>query len=122
MTTGKKRPAPGKANLAKLVAGFNSPEFSVERVRYKDKMQGVQLWDIWIKIISRIVVAFFFGCLLWKQNTLVFKLVQESMNQDRLKDLQIVFSALIAGTLAETYFITRIIVEWIFRDINYESD
>jgi hypothetical protein len=46
-------------------------------------------------------------------------MVRTSLQQGVLDKLQLVFITMIAGTLTETYFVVRIMVQWVFSDIKY---
>ncbi|EKD99691.1 MAG: hypothetical protein ACD_22C00205G0003 [uncultured bacterium] len=84
-----------------------------------ENLQQVRRIDVVIQLFARIIITIFFGCLLLQQNTTLFRLVTESVRNGSLVQLQPIFSVLTAATIAETYLIARIIVEWVFKDINY---
>jgi len=84
-----------------------------------EDLQQVRGIDVKIQIIARVVITAFFGYLLLQQNTTLFNLVTEGVKNGTLERLQPVFSILTGATIAETYLIARIIVEWVFKDINY---
>lgn len=59
-------------------------------------------------------VALFFGTLLVFQHAFAYVIILEALKRGVLGELQLIFSALVAGTIAESYFIAKMIVEWIF--------
>jgi hypothetical protein len=59
--------------------------------------------------------------LLVAQNLGIWLIVVWAMNRDELQGLQLIFSTLIAGTLAQSYLTLRFITKKIFGDINYDG-
>jgi len=84
-----------------------------------EKLHAIEIHDLQQQITMRRIVAGFFGLLLVAQNTVVFCLVWWALQQDKLGELQWIFSALIAGSLTETYTISRLIVTKLFEPIDY---
>jgi len=84
-----------------------------------EELHKIELKDVQQQIKMRPIVATFFGVLLVAQNTVVFLLVAWALKRDYLDNLQLVFSALIAGTLAQTYKISELIVNKLFEPIDY---
>ena len=84
-----------------------------------EKLHDMEIYDANQQIRMRPVVATFFGILLVAQNTVVFYLVLWALQQDKLGELQWIFGALIAGSLAETYKISQLIVTKLFEPIDY---
>lgn len=76
-------------------------------------------WDIRIKIGIRIVLILFFMSLLTIQNFMVFKFLTIAFNKDTIDKIQPTLSIVISGTLTETYFVIRKIVDWAMKDIDY---
>ena len=88
-------------------------------VDLQSQLQTARLTDIRFKIGIRILFTVFFMTLLSFQNWAVFSIIQKSLAPNILKDLQLIFTALVGATLTETYFMTQTIFEWMFRDIDY---
>ena len=58
--------------------------------------------------------------LLLLQNAAVYGLVIWALFAGKLADLQIVIGVVISATLGETYLMVRIMIEWLFKDIDYK--
>lgn len=84
------------------------------------RLDETRIMDNTIRIILRVLFCIFFAALLIYQNYMVFGLVINSMVMGSLKDLQLIFSILVAATLLETYKISDIMVKWVFKDIDYK--
>jgi hypothetical protein len=61
----------------------------------------------------------FFLSLIAIQNAIVFGLVIWAFVTNKLADLSIVLGVIITGTLVETYFLLRIMVYFVFSEIDY---
>jgi len=87
----------------------------------QDDLNKERLREIRFKAFFRIVLSLFFlGLLAW-QNWQVFSIVVKAFDLKQLKDLQPIFAGLIAATRTETYFVTKIIVNFIFSTTNYSG-
>lgn len=84
-------------------------------------LRGAEIDDNKQKIKARPFIAWGVGILLVLQNFAVFGLVYVALCSDKLHDLQIIFSALMAGTLTQSYFLLRLITEKVFGDIDYHN-
>jgi hypothetical protein len=84
-----------------------------------EKLHDMELLDVKQQITMRPLVAIFFGALLIVQNIVVFLLVWWALRTNRLGQLQWIFSALVAGSLAETYKVSQLIVNKLFEPIDY---
>ena len=62
------------------------------------------------------------GALVVVQTVAIFVIVSVALAMNQLQDLQLIFSALIAGTLTQSYFLLRLITEKVFGDIDYHSE
>lgn len=62
-----------------------------------------------------------FFAILAVQNTFVLWLVYSAYVDGRLEELAVILGVLVSGTLAETYFIFRIIVTELFKEIKYQD-
>jgi hypothetical protein len=81
-------------------------EFEVDDIRWKLGARKVFSWTALIVLLA--------------QNFLVFYLVFQAYQDGRLQDLQAILSILVAATLAETVGAIKIMVEWVFKDIEYK--
>lgn len=87
----------------------------------RKELDKARTLDIKVKIVLRIAYALFFGWLLTTQNIYVFNIIKESQKVGGLSEIQPLLAVVVPATLAETYFIVRIMVEWTFSDIDYKS-
>lgn len=90
-------------------------------VKQFEKLHDYELRDVNQQITMRPIVAMFFGMLLFVQTTLIFALVAWSLKYDKLAQLQLVFSVLIAGSLTQTYKVSQLIVNKLFTQIDYKD-
>lgn len=91
-------------------------------ISLQDQLNNERLREIRFKQYFRILSSSFFAILLAGQNIAVFTIIISALQKGEVKDLQLIFSALVAATLTETYFITKIIINFIFSTIDYSSD
>ncbi len=87
------------------------------------RIDDARLQELGLKHWSRIGLSIFSAILLSWQNYQVFDIVSKAFHNGQLVSLQPIFTALIAATLTETYFIMRIIVTYVFssNDYTYEK-
>ncbi len=97
------------------------PQTPQEMVDLSEKIIHLNIQDVRWRLKARQYLSWFFGALLVVQNVVLFVLVFLAYGQGRLEGLQSILSLLVTATLAETYFIIRIIVKELFRDINYRK-
>jgi hypothetical protein len=76
--------------------------------------------DLRWKLQARKIFSGIFTGILVLQNTGVAWLLYTAYRQGQLEGLAVISSGLVVGTLAETAFIVRIMVQWIFSDSRYE--
>ncbi len=76
--------------------------------------------DIGWRLKARRWISIFCFTLLLSQNYFIFWLVYKAFHYDLLKDLSLVLGAIVTGTFAETAIVIKIIVQWVFTDINYD--
>lgn len=76
--------------------------------------------DLQWKLRARKIFSSIFTTILVLQNTGVAWLLYVAYRQGQLESLAVISSGLVIGTLAETAFIVRIMVQWIFSDSRYE--
>lgn len=76
--------------------------------------------DLHWKLRARKIFSGIFTGILVLQNAGVAWLLYTAYMQGQLESLAVIASGLVVGTLAETAFIVRIMVQWIFSDSRYE--
>lgn len=86
-----------------------------------DEFIDLKLEDFTWKIKARKTYGWILVVLLFAQNIVVFSLVIGALLFDKMQDLQIVFGVLVTATLGETAYMVKVIIEWLFKDINYPS-
>ena len=96
-------------------------EAIVENSKLERELFELKVKDHTWKIGARTIYARIFVGLLITQNIIVFTLVCIAYKTETLKNLSLVFSTLFTATLVETAYIIRIIVEWLFSDIDYRK-
>lgn len=84
-------------------------------------LRSTEIDDHKQKIKARPYIAWGVGILLVLQNVAVFGIVYTALCNNTLKDLQLIFSALIGGSLTQSYFLLRLITEKVFGDIDYHN-
>jgi hypothetical protein len=84
-------------------------------------LRGTEIDDHRQKLKARPYIAWGVGILLVIQSIAVFAIVYAALCNATLKDLQFIFSALIAGSLTQSYFLLRLITEKVFGDIDYHN-
>jgi len=89
----------------------------------QEKLNNARLRELEFKHVFRITFSLFSAALLVWQNYEVFSFVDRAFATHQLPGLQLIFATLIAATLTETYFILRIIVNFVFSlsDYRYEN-
>jgi hypothetical protein len=105
-----------------IIKEIKSPQKAEQKSRtLQEQLGNARLTDIRVRIWSRIISGIFFAVLLAGQNYYVFRLVSSALGSNSIKELQLIFGVLVAGTLTETYFIARTIVGWIFSENDYKD-
>jgi hypothetical protein len=84
-------------------------------------LRSTEIDDHKQKLKARPFIAWGVGILLLFQNVAVFTIVYVALCNNTLQDLQLIFSALIAGSLTQSYFLLRLITEKVFGDIDYHN-
>jgi hypothetical protein len=88
----------------------------------QEQLNKERLLEIQFKNRFRKYLSIFFAILLAGQNIAVFWVIFYVIARNQLKDLQLIFSVLTGATLIETYFITKIIINFVFSTSDYSSD
>lgn len=91
-------------------------------ITIRERLDEARLKEIYLKNKLRILTSVFTAVLLVCQNVLVFWIVIRALNDGSLKDLQLIFATLVSATLTETYFIMKIIVQFVFSSIDYNYE
>lgn len=80
----------------------------------------LRLRDYSEKLDSRKNTKWILICLLLVQNFAVYGSVAWSLINGTLDQLQLVLGVVITATLGETYLMVKIMIEWLFKDIDYK--
>ena len=94
---------------------------SLTATAWRAALRSTEIDDHKQKLKARPFIAWGVGLLLLLQNIAVFIIVYIALCNGTLKDLQLIFSALIAGSLTQSYFLLRLITEKVFGDIDYHN-
>lgn len=87
---------------------------------YAESTTRLRIRDYTEKLDSRRSMKWILIALLFIQNIAVYGLVAWALLNNRLADLQIVLGVVISATLGETYLMVKIMIEWLFKDIDYK--
>lgn len=82
-------------------------------IEVRDKRQQIRLRP-WFAIGVFVLLAI--------QNIAIWFILVWALHSNQLDDLQLIFSALIGGTLTQSYFILRLITKKVFGDIHYDHN
>lgn len=84
-----------------------------------DEFVEIQKKDYSWKVDARKPYGALLMILLFLQNFLVFGILIWALAVNKLAELQVIFSVIIPATLVETAYMVKVIIEWLFKDINY---
>ncbi|MFS8131161.1 MAG: hypothetical protein ACMG57_04235 [Candidatus Dojkabacteria bacterium] len=84
-----------------------------------DEFVEIQKKDYSWKVDARKPYGYALMVLLFLQNFLVFGILIWALAVNKLAELQVIFSVIIPATLVETAYMVKVIIEWLFKDINY---
>jgi len=87
-------------------------ESDLLKLKVKDHTWRIEARDKYAQIFVGLLIA---------QNIAVFFLVYLAYALEDLKEVGTVLSVLVTATLIETGYIIKIIVQWIFSDIDYKK-
>lgn len=79
----------------------------------------IQKEDYSWKVTARKKYGWVLMILLICQNIFVFGFLILALLSNKLTELQIIFSVIIPATLGETAYMVKVIIQWLFKDINY---
>lgn len=104
-----------KTHLPEASSSFTVDEWmaGLRSTEVRDKAQQIRL---------RPWFAFGVFVLLAAQNIGIWLLVVWALEQNQLKDLQLIFTSLVGGSLTQSYFILRLITKKVFDDIDYHNN
>jgi len=88
---------------------------------WRSRLWSTEIRDARQKITARPYIAWGVGGLLILQNAGIYIIVMSALDKGVLKELQLIFSTLVAGSLTQSYFLLRLITGKIFGDINYHN-
>jgi hypothetical protein len=95
-------------------SSFLAEQYKTVKIESDNLEKELARKDGYQKLSLRIPVASFFGWLLVVQHVFVYSIVIGALTMGSLQDLQLIFTALLTGTIGETMFIIHIIVNWLF--------
>ena len=106
-----------------LAEEFGTTVQTIKRGKMQEQLDEARLRELGFKHVFRICFSVFSASLLVLQNYEVFSIIDRAFTLRQLPGLQLIFATLIAATLTETYFILRIIVNFVFSisDYRYED-
>ncbi len=85
----------------------------------QNKLNSERIRELKLKFWGRITLSLFFVLLLAWQNYQVFSAVTSAFQNNQLQQLGLIFTTLVGATLTETYFIAKVIVNFMFKDNDY---
>ncbi|HEX8763487.1 MAG TPA: hypothetical protein VF733_07090 [Candidatus Saccharimonadales bacterium] len=94
--------------------------FSIEE--WRGVLRDIEVRDKRQQIKLRPWFAFGVFIILSAQNVGIWFILVWALHSGQLEQLQLIFSTLIAGTLAQSYLILRLITKKVFGDITYEHN
>lgn len=88
---------------------------------FQEQMASVRTKDAWVVIGLRVVFVGFFLAILIVQSNAVFDITKTALSSAHIVEIQPILSVIIGGTLTETYYILKLMVQFVFRDIDYKQ-
>ena len=102
------------------------PDASGLNTGYKQKLlkeiTQIQKQDFEWKVTNRPIYGKRIMDLLIGQNIFVGSLVFLAFLCGKLQELEIILGVLVTGTLVETAFSVRVVIQWLFSDTKYPTD
>jgi len=115
----KRKNFPDTSNFVKQT--IRQPLLASTAEGWRSRLWSTEIRDAQQKITARPYIAWGVGALLILQNVGIYIIVITALNKGVLKELQLIFSTLVAGSLTQSYFLLRLITGKIFGDINYHN-
>lgn len=100
---------------------ISTPKTTLTVAQWRSGLRQTEIEDNIQRLRARPWIAWGVGLLLILQSIGIWFIIVWSIQSGQLKNLQLIFSALIGGTLTESYFLLKLIVRQIFGDINYHN-
>src|SRR5690348_14959818 len=97
-------------------------EYSEERLekgRHNQAILHLEEEDLQWKLDARKLYSKCFTGLLFAQNAAVFTIIYFAYFQGKLEELSLILSVIISGTLVESAYLIRIIIQWLFSNSEY---
>lgn len=85
-------------------------------------LHGLKVQDIEQQLHWRPKVLEFTAKVIVWQYIVVFALIFVALITDTMKDLSLVFGTLVGGTLLQTAYVAKVMVRFLFKDIDYKYD
>lgn len=104
------------------ITEIEEPSIRFSLVEWRGVLRDIEVKDKRQQIKLRPWFALGVFILLLVQNLGIWFILVWSLHTEQLESLQFIFSTLIAGTLAQSYFILRLITKKVFGDIRYEHN
>ena len=104
------------------ITEIEEPSIRFSLVEWRGVLRDIEVKDKRQQIKLRPWFALGVFILLLVQNLGIWFILVWSLHTEQLESLQVIFSTLIAGTLAQSYFILRLITKKVFGDIRYEHN
>lgn len=95
------------------------PSSRMTAKQWRHGLRKIEIKDNMQKLKARPLLAWGVGLLLVAQNIGIYYIIMRALEMDQLKDLQLIFGTLIAGSLTQSYFLLRLITEKVFGNIDY---
>ncbi len=106
-------------NRATTQTQNEAQDYYPEFINPANVFSDLQREDITWKVTARKRYGFAMVVLLFLQNFVVFTILLYALFTGQLPELQVIFGIIVPATLGETAFMVKIIIEWLFRDIDY---
>lgn len=104
------------------ITEIEEPSIRFSLTEWRGVLRDIEVKDKRQQIKLRPWFAFGVFVLLLIQNLGIWFILVWSLHTGQLESLEVIFSTLIAGTLAQSYFILRLITKKVFGDIRYEHN
>jgi len=104
------------------ITEIEEPSIRFSLAEWRGVLRDIEVKDKRQQIKLRPWFALGVFVLLLVQNLGIWFILVWSLHTRQLESLQVIFSTLIAGTLAQSYLILRLITKKVFGDIRYEHN
>jgi hypothetical protein len=107
--------------IAHFEADLMPPVKNRKPIGHLERLLAAELSDVKQQIYMRWALAAFFSALLLAQHAGLFLILKWTLEKELLPQVQPVFVVLVPATLAQTYGISRLIVDRMFNSIDYKD-